>query len=56
MLVMLYDVLGRTIVTDLAGTWQMPVAMLVAISVYLGPPLAYLGLRREAIMRSGRSG
>lgn len=49
-LLLFYDVLGRTLVLDTVGS--LPFMGLVALTMlaYLGPPLAYVLMRGEAIM------
>lgn len=47
---LIYDVLGRTLVSDIAASVSPVLLILIAIVAYLGPPLAFVLWSRERIM------
>ncbi|PSL18738.1 LptF/LptG family permease [Shimia abyssi] len=55
LLLMTGDILARLVITGVAESWPPVLVIVAAFALYLGPPLAYLRLKGEALMiPSGR--
>ena len=54
-LLLFYDILGRTVVADASLTLSPMVLLGLALAVYLAPPLAFVLWRGEAIMKPERA-
>ena len=54
-LLLFFDILGRTVVADASLTLSPLVLLILALGLYLGPPLAFVLWRGEAIMKPERA-
>lgn len=54
-LLLFYDIVGRSVVADASLTLSPLVLLILALGVYLGPPLAFVLWQGEAVMKPERA-